>query len=280
MKTMFAGVAITALLAMPLVAQETDVSAGTVLATVGGEDITVGHVIAMREMLPEQYQQLPDTMLYGEILEQLIQQQVIAQVAAENPSTRMSLGMENERRAFLAAAYLDEVSDFEITEELLQEAYDAQFGSVEPAMEFNASHILVGTEDEALALIEALAAGDDFAELARENSIGPSAPNGGALGWFSAGMMVPEFESAVFELEPTEVSPPVQTQFGWHVVLLNETREAAAPAIEEVQAELIQSLRRARVDARFDELYEAAEIERSDLDIDPSVISNGALLND
>jgi peptidyl-prolyl cis-trans isomerase C len=93
-------------------------------------------------------------------------------------------------------------------------------------------------------------------------------------------MMVPEFEEAVFELEAGEVSVPVQTQFGWHVILLNETREQAPPALEDVRAELIEGLRRARVDARIDELMGEAEIERVELDIDPAVIANTDLLNE
>jgi peptidyl-prolyl cis-trans isomerase C len=107
----------------------------------------------------------------------------------------MELGLENERRAFLAASYVEDVAMAEITDEDLQAEYDALYASTDPVEEFNASHILVESEEEAQALIDALAEGADFAELAAENSIGPSGPNGGQLGWFTAGMMVPEFET-------------------------------------------------------------------------------------
>jgi peptidyl-prolyl cis-trans isomerase C len=127
---------------------------------------------------------------------------------------------------------------------------------------------------------QSLVEGADFAELATERSTGPSGPNGGQLGWFTAGMMVPEFETAVFELEPGEVSPPVQTQFGWHVILLNEMREQAPPALEEVRDELLNGLRRARVEARIDELMAEASIDRPELDIDPTVIANSDLLQE
>ncbi len=93
-------------------------------------------------------------------------------------------------------------------------------------------------------------------------------------------MMVPEFENAVFELEAGEVSAPVQTQFGWHVILLNDAREQAPPALEEVRAELIEGLRRSRVDARIEDLMGQAEIDRPELDIDPAVIANTDLLNE
>jgi peptidyl-prolyl cis-trans isomerase C len=157
----------------------------------------------------------------------------------------------------------------EITDEELQAEYDAQYAAADPVEEFNASHILVETEEEAQALIDALGEGADFAELAAENSIGPSGPNGGQLGWFTAGMMVPEFEAAVFELEAGEVSAPVQTQFGWHVILLNDMREQAPPALEQVRAELIEGLRRARVDAASTSLMGEAEIERRSLTSTP-----------
>ncbi|MEX3017217.1 peptidylprolyl isomerase [Gymnodinialimonas hymeniacidonis] len=255
------------------------VNGETVLATVNGEAITVGHLIAMRQMLPAEYQTLPDEVLFDGMLEQLIQQQVLAEAAeASDISREMQLGLENERRAFLAAMFMDDVAMAELTEEELQAEYDAIYGDAEPTVEYNAAHILLETEEEAQAIIDQLAEGADFAELAAENSIGPSGPNGGALGWFGAGMMVPEFEEAVFALEVGGVSAPVQTQFGWHVVLLNETREQPLPTLEEVAPELEEELRRARVDARLQELTEAAEIERPEVEIDPAVIRDQALI--
>jgi peptidyl-prolyl cis-trans isomerase C len=280
MKRFLASAALVALSAMPLSAQDGEAGADTVLATVNGNEITVGHLIAMRRMLPQQYQELPPQVLFDGMLEQLVQQQVIADVAEEDMSTAMELGLENERRAFLAASYIDDVAMGDISEEDLQAEYEAQYASAEPAMEYNASHILVETEEEAQAIIDDLAEGADFAELASERSVGPSGPNGGQLGWFTAGMMVPEFEEAVFELEAGEVSEPVETQFGWHVILLGETREQQPPALEEVRAELIEGLRRARVDARVEELMSRAEIERPELDIDPAVIANDDLIEE
>ena len=273
MKTLFASVAMAACLAAPVYA-DGHASGETVLATVNGEDITLGHVIAMLQMLPAEYQQLPDEVLFDGMLEQLVQQQVLADAADDDISRQVELGLENERRAFLAAMYMDEVALTELPEEEVQAAYDEQYGSVEPERELNAAHILVETEEEALALIEELGEGAEFAELAMEHSTGPSGPNGGALGWFTAGMMVPEFEEAVFALEVGEVSPPVQTQFGWHIILLNETREQPAPALDDVRAELEEGLRRGRVDTRLEELTAAAEIERPEVDIDPTLIRN------
>lgn len=281
MKKLLASVSLVAALAAPSFGPalaDGHASADTVLATVNGQDITVGHLIAMRQMLPAEYQQLPDEVLFDGMLEQLVQQQVLADAASEDVTRSMELGLENERRAFLAAMYMDDVAMADLGDDELQAAYDAQYGEVEPTVEFNAAHILLETEENAQAMITALEAGDDFAELAAEHSIGPSGPNGGALGWFTAGMMVPEFEAAVFELEAGEVSSPVQTQFGWHIVLLNETREQAAPTLDDVRAELEETVRRGRVDARLEELTAGAEVAYSEVEIDPAMIRNTDLI--
>ncbi|OAN76047.1 peptidylprolyl isomerase [Jannaschia sp. EhC01] len=275
MKKLLASVSLVAALSAPsfgpAFAQD-ETSGDTVLATVNGNEITVGHLIAMRQMLPPEYQQLPDEVLFDGMLEQLIQQQVLADEAEGNVTRSMELGLENERRAFLAAMYMDDVAMADLDEAELQAAYDAAYGEVEPTIEYNAAHILLEGQEDAENMLTELEAGADFAELAAEHSIGPSGPNGGALGWFTEGMMVPEFEAAVMALEAGEVSSPVQTQFGWHVVLLNETREQAAPALEDVRAELEESIRRARVDARLAELTAEAEIERAEVEIDPAMI--------
>ena len=279
MKKFLATVAATALFALPAMAQD-EPTADTVLATVNGTDITLGHVIAMQQMLPPQYQELPDNVLLDGLLEQLVQQEILAAVAEQDISRRMQLGLDNERRAFLAAMLLDQIGMAELSEEEVQAEYDAQFGSAGPITEYNASHILVETEEEAQALIAELAEGADFAELAQERSTGPSGPNGGQLGWFTAGMMVPSFEEAVFALEVGEVSAPVETQFGWHVIVLNETREQEPPGLEQVRAELEDGLRRARVDAAITELSASADVVRPEIEIDPSVIRNLDLLAD
>jgi peptidyl-prolyl cis-trans isomerase C len=279
MKKFLASVAVTALLALPVAAQDAP-TADTVLATVNGTDITLGHLIAMQQMLPQQYQELPDNVLLDGLLEQLVQQEILAAVAAEDITRRMELGLENERRAFLAAMLLDQIGLADLSEDEVQAEYDAQYGNAGPVMEYNASHILLETAEEAQSVIEALAEGADFGELAQERSIGPSGPNGGQLGWFTAGMMVPAFEEVVFDLEVGEVSAPVETQFGWHVVVLNDAREQEPPGLEQVRAELEDGLRRARVDAAIAEFSAAADVVRPEIEIDPAVIRNLDLITD
>lgn len=274
-KRILAGVALSALMMTPAVAQD----ASTVLATVNGQDITLGHIIVAHSQLPEQYQALPDDVLLTGILEQLVQQEIVATAARGDLSAAMRLGLENEERAYVAALTLDDIAMAEISAEDLQAAYDTEFGEMEAVTEYNASHILVATQEEAEALVAELEGGADFAELAREHSTGPSGPNGGQLGWFTAGMMVPSFEEAVFALEVGEVSPPVETRFGWHVVILNDSRDQAAPALEEVREQLEEGLRQARVDAHIESLTADAEIDRPELDIDAALIRNLDLLD-
>ena len=248
------------------------------LATVNGTEITLGHVISMVRLLPAEYQGLPDNVLFDGLLEQLVQQQVLASVAEGELGRTEQLGLENERRAFLAATYVDRIGSAPVSYEELQAEFDAQFASAGPVKEYNASHILVETQADADAVIAALAEGADFAQVAQERSIGPSGPNGGDLGWFTAGMMVPSFEEAVFALDVGEVSSPVETQFGWHVIVLNDAREQVPPTLDDVRAELEEGLRRARVEAMLQDLTAAATIARPEIQIDPSVIRDLDLL--
>ncbi|WP_259917443.1 peptidylprolyl isomerase [Jannaschia sp. M317] len=276
MKRLLTGAAMALVLAAPAGAQD----ASTVLAIVNGTDITLGNLIAMRERLPAQYQQLPDQTLYDGMLEQLIQQQVLADAARADLTRADEIGLENETRAFLAGRIIDRAAGQEISDDALQAAYEAEFGGADPETEYNASHILVETEEEAQALVTQLTEGADFAELARDKSTGPSGPNGGQLGWFGEGMMVPEFETAVKDLNSGDVSDPVQTQFGWHVIKLNETRQKDAPPLDQVRDGLVQALQTAAVDAEVDRLTTEATIERSEIKPDAALIRNTDLLSE
>ncbi len=272
-----AGLAIACAVALPVSAQ--DVTADTVVATVNGTDITVGHLILMRDALPEQYKSLPDDVLYDAVLNQAIQQTVLAQtVSGESKSIKLRL--ENERRSLMAGTAIDKLVRAALTDEALQAAYDERFANAEPTREYNASHILVATEEEARALIEQLNNGADFAELAKEKSTGPSGAQGGSLGWFSKGMMVQPFEEAVIQMEPGTISEPVKTQFGWHVIKLNDSRIKAAPTLDEVRADLADEIQKKVLKQKLDELTAAADVVRPDsLEINPATLRDTALLD-
>ncbi len=262
----------------PAFAQEMTVD--TVVANVNGTEITVGHMITARAQLPQQYQQLPDDVLFEGIREQLVQQTVLSQQTADVPKS-VELSLENERRAAMAGVAITDFIEDAVTDEMLQSLYEEKYASVEPEKEFNASHILVETEEEALALVTELEGGADFAELAKEKSTGPSGPGGGSLGWFGPGMMVKPFEDAVVGLEDGAISAPVQTQFGWHVIKLDESRLKDAPTLEEVREELTAELQQVALETHITELTEAAEVTLPDLgEIDASILRNADLLSE
>ncbi|CAM4015143.1 peptidylprolyl isomerase [Palleronia rufa] len=261
-------------LALPAAAQD----ASTVVATVDGTDITLGHMIAMRERLPEQYQSLDDQTLFDGILEQLEQQTALS-TKADGLSPEGELVMENERRALLAAEVVEARAAEAVTEEDVQAAYEEAYGNAEPATEYNASHILVETEEEARSLIAELEDGADFAELAKANSTGPSGPSGGDLGWFLPDAMVAEFADAVQEMEPGAISEPVQTQFGWHVIKLNDTRETTPPPLDEVRGEIEGQLQLDAIETIVSDAMDGAEITRPETQIDPALLRDTSLLD-
>lgn len=265
--------------AFPALAQD-EPSAETVLATVNGVDITLGHVIVMRARLPEQYQSMPDDVLYAGLLDQLIQQTALSGGLDGQLSRGAELALENERRAFLAGEALNALADAAVTEDAIAGLYAERFTGAEPSEEYNAAHILVATEEEAAAIKAELDGGADFGELARTRSTGPSGPNAGDLGWFGKGMMVEPFETAVLALSPGEVSGPVETQFGWHIIRLNEVRMKEAPPLEAVRDEIATELKRTAIDAAIAQATEEAEVVRNDEGLDPAVIRNFELVAD
>jgi peptidyl-prolyl cis-trans isomerase C len=271
-----ATVAFAATLAMPSYA-ETGVDA--VVATVNGVDITMGHMIVVRSGLPDQYRDLPDEVLFKGILDQVIQQTVLAQEAGDRIPGRVRLALENEQRSLMAAEHMDSVLADAVTRASLEAAYEAKYANAAPENEFDASHILVETEEDAKALVATLEGGADFAELAKEKSTGPSGPRGGALGWFGKGQMVPEFEQAVIGMEDGAISTPIKTQFGWHVIKLNATRSMNTPEMEDVREELEQEVRMQVVDRYISELIGSATISRTPAaDIDVSQLKDISLL--
>ncbi|MGR3548750.1 MAG: peptidylprolyl isomerase [Roseovarius sp.] len=259
-------------------AQDTP-NADTVMATVGGTDITLGHMLAVRAVLPSQYDQVPPEVLFKGVLDQLIQQELLSQAHEGEMSRAAALQLENERRAILAADVAEDVVNADMTEERLQAAYEAQYAGAEEETEYKAAHILVETEEAAQELVSELEGGANFAELAKEHSIGPSGPSGGDLGWFGDGVMVPEFFDAVAALEVGAVSAPVQTQFGWHVIKLNETRVKERPTLDTVRDELTNTLRQEAFDAYIAAREAATEVTRTDTTaMDPAIINQTDLL--
>jgi len=268
--------AVALAVATPVVAA--DETSDTVVATVNGAPITLGELVAARESLPEQYQSLPDDALFNGILEQLIQQTALTQSMDDKLGKRDLVNIENQRRSYIAGRALEAVIATAVTDEALQAAYDAKYKAAAPATEYNASHILVATEEEAAKLKAEIDGGADFAELAKTNSTDGAAANGGSLGWFGLGMMVKPFEDAVVAMKPGEVAGPIQTQFGWHLVKLNETRIATAPTLDDLRDELATEIEQSTIDAYIGSITGAATITRVE-GIDPAVLRDQTLFD-
>jgi peptidyl-prolyl cis-trans isomerase C len=277
--TFLSGAVLSLCMALPAVAEDKP-SADMVIASVNGTEITLGHMILVQQNLPQQYQTLPADVLFNGILDQIIQQTVLSQAGPAEDSRLVRLSVENERRALKAGEVLQIAVEGAINEVAVQELFKTKYADGTGGREFNASHILVETEEKALELIKLLEDGADFAELAKEHSTGPSGPNGGQLGWFGEGMMVPPFEAAVMDMAVGAVSAPVKTQFGWHVIKLNDARSKAAPTLDEVRGELENELETAAIDARIKELTDAAKIVKDGADIDPALVKRADLLTE
>ena len=247
--------------ATPALAQEAD----TVVATVNGEAITLGQMITMRQGLaPDATQNMPDTALWDLMLDQMIRQTAVAQAAGKDLSPRDLAALEIERRSYLAGSVLEKIAAAEPSEAELRAAYDQAFGSAEPVIEYNAAHILVKTKEEADAIEKQLAEGADFGQLAAEKSTDNSGPNKGDLGWFQAAQMVAPFADAVKALEKGKVSAPVETQFGWHVIKLIDSREMTPPNFDEIKTELAVQVRRDRVQAEIEKRVAGAKVEKTE----------------
>ncbi|WP_120499458.1 peptidylprolyl isomerase [Roseovarius sp. EL26] len=262
-------------LTLPAIAQETP-DPDQVLAEINGEKITLGHVIAMRTTLPAQYDQVADQILFDGLLNQLVQQTLLMQAGEGEPSKLTQLSIENERRALIANANSRGVLIQDIDDGAIETLYNERYTSAPQETEYNAAHILVETEDEAKAIIATLDDGADFTEQAKEKSIGPSSTSGGELGWFGAGTMVAPFFEGVKTLQAGEhTADPVQTEFGWHVILLKETRDVERPKLEEVRGALEEELRTTAFEDYLAELESKADIIRTDVNgFDPKVIND------
>ncbi len=274
------GIALATALAFTSPAFAQDTTAETVIASVNGTDITLGQMIVLRGTLSEQYQALPDDVLFKGILEQLIQQTVLEQSLDGNITKRDQIAVDNNRRGYLSGIALQSVVSAAVTDEALQAAYDARFKDAASQTEYNASHILVDSEEKANTLKTEIDGGADFAELAKANSTDTgSGANGGDLGWFGLGAMVKPFEDAVVAAEVGKVAAPIKSDFGWHLILVKETRIAAAPPLDDLRDELASEIEQKAIEAHLNSLTAAATITRPGISLDPKTLRDETLLD-
>ena len=244
---------------------ETPADASQVVATVNGRTITEADLAFVGEDFSAELQRVPEAERRRILLELLIDMNIMAGAAekdglaqSETFKSRMAL----YRVQALRDAFYVEKIDKGVSEADIKARYDKSIADFEPLEEVHARHILVASEDEAKAIIKQLEDGADFVELAKEKSTGPSAPSGGDLGFFTKGRMVPAFEKAAFALEPgTFTKEPVKTEFGWHVIKVDERRRQEPPAYDKVHDRIAETLKRERLSETLQALKKDAQIE-------------------
>jgi peptidyl-prolyl cis-trans isomerase C len=258
-----ASVAIVLLAGMPLRAEETN----PVLAKVNGAEIRQSDVTLAEEELGPSLAQMDPATKKENVLAFLIDMKIVAKAAeakkiedrddfkARLAFTRNRLLMDNLLAAEGKAA---------TTDEAMKKVYDEAAKQIEGEQEVHARHILVETEDEAKAIEAELKKGADFAELAKKKSKDPGASDGGDLGFFTKDQMVPEFSAAAFSLEPGKISDPVKTQFGWHIIKVEEKRNRKAPDFEQVKSQIETYVTRKAQAEYVAKLRETAKVERMD----------------
>ena len=235
------------------------------VGTVNGKDIWLGDVLRAAERLPEEFQQTPLENYFSQLVADMIDSKLAATAARDDAFDKkpeIAAAMQLAANRVLAESWLAEKVRAEITETAIQSAYDKFVADTSSRQQVTASHILVETEAEAKAVIATLQDGVDFAELAKEKSTGPSGPNGGALGTFGRGQMVPAFETAAFNLAVGSYSDtPVQTQFGWHVIKVDSKDIAPAPDLESMRAQLTNNLSTQALGRLLEELRASQDIQ-------------------
>lgn len=244
------------------------VSPETVVATVGGEPVTEADLSFAAEDLTQELAQMPADQRKAFLLRVLIDMKVMAKAGrdagmGDTPLFKQRLAYL-EDRALRRAYFADAIANT-VNEAAVRADYDKFVADFKPAEERRASHILVKTEEEAKAIKAELDGGADFATIAKEKSIDPGAANGGDLGFFGKGMMVAPFETAAFALTDIgQVSEPVQSQFGWHIIKLEEKRESAPPPFEQVAGQLQQQLLMSTFNTKVEELMKGVTIDIPD----------------
>lgn len=234
------------------------------VARVNGADITEAELSFAEAEVGSEIAGLPKEARRRVLLEYLVEAHLFADAAAKE---QLGKGKEFEERlayyklrALRDTFYEKRVREA-VTEAQARAAYNEQIAKIVPEPEVHARHILVKTEQEAKELVKKLRGGADFVELAKKTSTGPSADAGGDLGYFSRGQMVKPFEDAAFALKPGQISDPVQTEFGWHIIKVEDRRNHPVPSFDEVKDQLMASLVQNQLKTVVQSLRASAKIE-------------------
>lgn len=254
-------------------AETTGAEDDPVVARIEGEEIKRSDVLSLIGQLPPQVQQMPVQMIFPALLEQVINGKLVAKAGYEadlqdEEEVRERLARAEER--IVQEVYLTREVESRITDEGLRQKYQEFLEENPPEEQVRARHILVESEEEAKEVIAEVKGGADFAEVANSRSTGPSSSQGGDLGYFSKGDMVEPFAEAAFALQPGQITEePVQTQFGWHVIKVEDRRTPEPPAFEAVADQLRSELSQDIIGEIVDDLRADAEVERFQFDGSP-----------
>jgi peptidyl-prolyl cis-trans isomerase C len=244
-----------------------------VVAVVNGTEIHRSAIEAARQDLPAQYQSYPIDVIYRPLLDRVIDGMLMTDAGRKESLQNDPEVKERLKRAedqIIRSVYIERALKARLTDAYLQQRYQQYLKDNPPEPEVKVRQILLKTEDEAKAVIKELDGGADFTELAKKHSSGPSADQGGDLGYIKHGDVVPEFADAAFKLKPGEYTKtPVKSQFGWHVIKVDAARTSKPPSFEEAKADITQEASRDLVGDIIKELQAKAKITRFNLDGTP-----------
>jgi peptidyl-prolyl cis-trans isomerase C len=238
-----------------------------VIARVNGVDITQGDLALAEEDVGSEMQAVSPEAKREQLISYLADIIMVTQAAdkknlADNPDFKRRLAFL--RNKLLMGYELQQEAKTAVTDEALHQTYDEAVKSMAGQEEVRARHILVESEDEAKALLEQLKNGADFATLAKEKSKDPGAAEGGDLGYFTKDQMVPEFADVAFKMYPGQLSNPVKTQFGWHVIKVEDRRTKSPPEFDKVKDQIEAFLARKAQTDFITKLRQSAKVERLD----------------
>ena len=247
----------------------------TVVATVNGQPITESDLRFAENELGGEIANLPPEVKRRALAEYLIDNELFAKAAEEakiSATPEYEQQMRYLKRRVLRELYFDKTLKGKIGEDEAKKIYTEKIAQLKPEEEIEARHILVDSEEKAKELHAKIVAGADFAQLAKENSTDTgSKDQGGVLGYFGRGQMVPEFEAAAFKLEKGQISEPVHTNFGWHIIKVDDRRKKEPPSFAAVKDTILNSLVVRKAQDTATELRSKAQVEYVDAGIKKQV---------
>jgi peptidyl-prolyl cis-trans isomerase C len=244
-----------------------------VVAKVDNTEITRMDVLSYIQTLPDNVRQAPIQQLFPMAMEQVVNAAIINEKTKgvqldDNPEVQKQV--EIARKNIVRGVYLQQLVDKKVTDSRLKKAYDEYKKAFPSVEEVNVRHILVADEAKAKDLVKQLDGGADFATLAKENSTDGTAKNGGDVGWFAKSEVVPAFADASFATKVgTYTKEPVKSEFGWHVIRVEDKRMRPVPEFEQAKPYLEVQVRREALDEIMEEWRDKADIERFDINGKP-----------